>query len=121
MSMRALSEFSSRRASWTGCWRTPSGSRMGGVLAAVSRSARSAEAAAGAGEVADPGATRRRNDEIDPGPLCPEQPGRLVHDVLEKVRRIVDRGDPGGDLAEGLLGVGSPPELGARTRKLLDE
>ena len=50
-----------------------------------------------------------------------EQAGGLVDDVLEKLRGVADRRDPGGDLAQSPLGVGLPAELVPRAVKLLDE
>ena len=54
-------------------------------------------------------------------PLGVEQPGGLVDDVLEELRRVADRGDPGRDLAERPLRVGPAAELGPRSVELLDE
>ena len=45
---------------------------------------------------------------------------RLVDDVLEQVARLADRGDPGSDLTERLLGLGAPGDDIARSRQLLD-
>ena len=80
-----------------------------------------ADDAAGTGEVGEPDPAGGRHHEIDPDALGAEEAGGLVDDVLEEVRRIADRGDPGGDLAEGPLRVGLPAELLPRLVQLLDE
>ena len=47
-------------------------------------------------------------------PLRPEQPGGLVDDVLEQLRRVLDGHHPAGDLAQRALGVRGPLERGLR-------
>ena len=44
---------------------------------------------------------------VDDRAVGPEQATRLVDDPLEQVARLADRGDPGGDLAERPLGLGT--------------
>ena len=61
----------------------------------------------------------------------PEQAGRLVDDVLEQLRRVLDRHQAPGDLAQRALGIGGPlegalagrepvhePRVGERDRRL---
>ena len=58
---------------------------------------------------------------VDDRAVGAQQPEGLVDDALEQVAGLADRGDPGGDLAEGSFGLG--PSLDDRTRagELLDQ
>ena len=60
-------------------------------------------------------------DEVELGPLRVEQVAGGVDDLLEEVDRVADGGDPGGDLAEGLLGAGAAADLLAGLGDRLDE
>ena len=57
---------------------------------------------------------RRRVEQVDDRAARPEQPGGLVDDVLEQLRRVLDGHHPAGDLAQRALGVRGPPERGLR-------
>ena len=50
-------------------------------------------------------------EQVDDRAVRVEQAGGLLDDVLEKVAGLADRGDPGGDLAEALLGLGAAGDL----------
>src|SRR6185369_13314554 len=55
------------------------------------------------GHVADRDRARDRVEEVDDRAFRVEEPGRLVGDMLEELVGLADRGDPGRDLAQGLL------------------
>ena len=58
---------------------------------------------------------------VDDGAVGAQQPEGLVDDALEEVAGLADGGDPGGDLAQRLLGLGAPLDDRARPRQLVDE
>ena len=60
-------------------------------------------------------------EQVDDRAVGVEQAGGLLDDVLEQVARLADRGDPGGDLAEALLGFGPPGDLAPGAVQLLDQ
>ena len=53
--------------------------------------------------------------------ITPEQAARLLHDPIEDDVGFAQGGDPGGDVAQGSLGVGASGEGGLRAFELLDE
>ena len=64
---------------------------------------------------------RRGVEEVDDGARRAEQAGRLVHDVLEQLRRVLDRHEPARDLAQRALRVGGVLERRLRGREAVDE
>ena len=58
---------------------------------------------------------------VDDRAVGAQQPERLVDDALEEVAGLADRGDPGGDLAQRLLGLGASLDDRARAGELVDE
>ena len=82
-----------------------------------------------------PGAVRRRRrrvvrplqqagirvDQVDPGLVRGEQASGLVDGPLEDVAGALRRRDPGRDLAQALLLLGPPPELGPGAVQLGDQ
>ena len=54
-------------------------------------------------------------------PIAPEQAARLVDDPIEDDVGFAEGGDPGGDVAQGSLGVGASGEGGLRAFELLDQ
>ena len=60
-------------------------------------------------------------EHVDPGGVGVEQAARLVDGLLEDRVGVADRGDVGGDLADGPFGVGAARDLLARPAQLLDE
>ena len=63
----------------------------------------------------------RRVEEVDDGAARAEQPGRLVDDVLEQLRRVLDDHHPAGDLAQRALRLRGPAEGRLRRREPVDE
>ena len=62
-----------------------------------------------------------RVEQVDDRAVGVQQAGGLLDDVLEQVAGLADRGDPGGDLAQALLGLGAPGDLLAGPAQLLDQ
>ena len=62
-----------------------------------------------------------RVELVDHRAVGAQQAARLVDDPLEQVARSADGGDPGGDLAQRLLGLGATLDDRARARQLLDQ
>ena len=62
-----------------------------------------------------------RVEQVDHGARRAEQPGRLVHDVLEQLGRILDRHQAPGDLAQRPLAVGGSLQRALRRRQPVDE
>ena len=62
-----------------------------------------------------------RLDEVEDRAVGADEPLRRVDDLLEQRARVADRGDLGRDLAERLLGVRPPGQLGRRPVELLDQ
>ena len=50
-------------------------------------------------------------DQVEDRAVAADEALRRIDDLLEERAGLTDCGDPGGDLAEGLLGVGSPGQL----------
>ena len=62
-----------------------------------------------------------RVPQVDPGAVGLEQAGRFVDDLLEHLVGLEDGRHARRDLAQGLLGVGAPGDLGPRALELVDE
>ena len=52
-----------------------------------------------------------RIEQIEDRALAADQPARQLDDLLEDLGRVTQGGDAGGDLAQGLFGVGAPGEV----------
>ena len=50
---------------------------------------------------------RLRVEQVEDGALAADQPARELDDLLEDLGRVAQRRDAGGDLAQGLLGLGA--------------
>ncbi len=60
-------------------------------------------------------------EHVDPGRIGVGQATGFVHGLLEDRLDVAERGDVGGDLADGPLGLGSPAELDPRTGERVDQ
>ena len=80
----------------------------------------------GAADLGGPGHVRLaqvavRAHEVELGTIGIEQADRALDDVLQEIVGRADRREPGGQLAQGALGVGPPGDLGPRPGELVDE
>ena len=60
-------------------------------------------------------------DQVELGAIRVKQVAGCIDDLHQEVRRIADRGDPGGDLAQRLFGASTPAHLLARACDRLDQ
>ena len=60
-------------------------------------------------------------DEVDPRAIGAQEAGRLVDRELQHARKVGRRGDPGVDLAQRSLNLGSLGELRSRAVEVLDQ